>query len=536
MLQSNWQFCKKCEGLFFAGNNLGLCPAGGTHDDSASGGYALGNSGAGQSNWNWCNKCQGLFFAGVNLGVCPAHSHSNVGSGNYVLPNSGAGQSGWRWCDKCQGLFFPAGSDLGVCAAGGSHNDGASGNYVLDNAGATIPPGWRWCNKCQLLFLELTPAKSSSPGGPIVNNLGVCPAGGTHDATGSGNYNLSASGAGQSGWNVCNQCQSLFFAGGSSMGVCPAPLSHNSVGSADYVLPNSGDGQSGWKWCNKCQGLFFPSGTNLGACPAGGAHDDRTSGNYFLTLRGGNINDVLCNNCQNIEGLCVRLDVTEDLVAPKTAQDQGGFSLQLNAFPQPGQTSQGQQLNWLQYVWYVTGGAAYGEVQYWQIGAPHSWPSGYTPVPGTTPWLPSVDTQQSLGVSLPGNVVGAGSVVEIALATDSSGNVTSATFSLTDSAGHVSSAVVSFAAGQQYAIAAFQVNLVAPPSGQATFTSGAGTLTYSVSSGNLSVTPGAAAQCSVPYWAGQELGDQAETGETSNALYGAITPSSGSSLTQPVTT
>jgi hypothetical protein len=40
--QENWRWCKKCQGLFFAGNpTLGVCPAGRTHDQSESGNYAL---------------------------------------------------------------------------------------------------------------------------------------------------------------------------------------------------------------------------------------------------------------------------------------------------------------------------------------------------------------------------------------------------------------------------------------------------------------------------------------------------------------
>ena len=120
--QSNWRWCSKCQGLFFAGSpTLGVCPAGGTHTDVGSDNYVLPDSGSGQSNWRWCSKCQGLFFAGnPTLGACPAGgTHTDVGSDNYVLPDSGSGQSNWRWCSKCQGLFFAGNPTLGVCPAGG---------------------------------------------------------------------------------------------------------------------------------------------------------------------------------------------------------------------------------------------------------------------------------------------------------------------------------------------------------------------------------------------------------------------------------
>jgi hypothetical protein len=129
--QSNWQFCKKCEGLFFAGNNLGVCPAGGTHDDSASGGYVLSDDlvSGGQSDWLLCSQCQGLFFAGNNLGVCP--THSDTGSRDYALPQlAGSGQPGWKFCSKCQGLFF-AENNLGICPAGGTHADSGPSRTVI---------------------------------------------------------------------------------------------------------------------------------------------------------------------------------------------------------------------------------------------------------------------------------------------------------------------------------------------------------------------------------------------------------------------
>jgi hypothetical protein len=234
MSQSDWRWCNKCQGLFFAGNNLGVCPAGGTHNDSGSGDYTLDFSsisgGGYQSEWSWCNKCQDLFFAGNNLGVCAAGgTHSDSGSADYVLLTSGAGQSNWRWCNKCQDLFF-AGNNLGVCAAGGTHNDSGSADYVLDFlsiSGGGAQPEWRWCNLCQGLFFA-------------GNNLGVCPTGGTHNDSGSADYVVFTSSAGlaiqpQFNWRWCNKCQGLFFAG-NNLGVCPAGGTHSDSGSFDYGL------------------------------------------------------------------------------------------------------------------------------------------------------------------------------------------------------------------------------------------------------------------------------------------------------------
>jgi len=142
-----------------------------------------------QDNWRWCNKCQGLAFAGNSSpGTCPAgQSHDHSGSGNYrlvqntpvLLPSS---QDNWRWCNKCQGLSFGGSSSSGTCPAGGTHDHAGSGNHdLIQNTSVSIPEtqdNWRWCNKCQGL----------SYGGS--SSSGTCPAGGTHDHKGSGNYVL----------------------------------------------------------------------------------------------------------------------------------------------------------------------------------------------------------------------------------------------------------------------------------------------------------------------------------------------------------
>jgi hypothetical protein len=42
VLQRNWKFCTKCNGLFFNGGGVtGVCPAGEGHDPTGSGDYAL---------------------------------------------------------------------------------------------------------------------------------------------------------------------------------------------------------------------------------------------------------------------------------------------------------------------------------------------------------------------------------------------------------------------------------------------------------------------------------------------------------------
>ena len=39
--ESNWRWCKKCQGLTFAGNPAKKCPEGGNHNFSGSSDYKL---------------------------------------------------------------------------------------------------------------------------------------------------------------------------------------------------------------------------------------------------------------------------------------------------------------------------------------------------------------------------------------------------------------------------------------------------------------------------------------------------------------
>lgn len=138
-----------------------------------------------QNNWRWCKKCQGLFFAGhATQGKCPAGgAHVKTGSGNYHLIQNTAGapgQANWRWCSKCEGLHFAGNPTVGTCPAGGKHIKTASGNYQLVHNLSDVPgqSNWRLCNKCQGLYFAGNPGSR-------------CPIGGVHfGKTGSGNYRL----------------------------------------------------------------------------------------------------------------------------------------------------------------------------------------------------------------------------------------------------------------------------------------------------------------------------------------------------------
>jgi len=291
--QTDWRWCRKCLGMAFAGGAAGTCPAGGTHDHSASGNYGFPHntpSAPGQRNWRWCRKCFGMTFGGSTPAPCPAGgSHDLSTSGEYTILRNG--QANWRWCSKCQCLAFGGGAAPGPCAAGGTHDHSRSGNYWLSLAPVVdielptrpgMPPrhlrveqsfnseefpgerGWRWCNQCQ----------------GFSRDGGRCTGGVPHNHTGSAAYLLACNAPtapGQAHWRLCKKCQTLSFGGG----VCFAGGSHDLVGSADYTVRDS-VGQNQWRHCKNCQGLWFSGNGGQGTCPAPAGLHDLGTDDFFV--------------------------------------------------------------------------------------------------------------------------------------------------------------------------------------------------------------------------------------------------------------
>ncbi len=157
---------------------------------------AVGYVGKEQENWSWCSSCGSLYFTG-GPSACPAagglpHVHEQP-SGNYVLRCDPTGppllpvQDNWRWCKKCSGLFYDLGPRL--CAAGGNHDGSASGSYELDVSPMPGP------DRLGLPVAQDNWCCCTKCSG-LYYGLGpsVCMAGGQHDSTG-GNYWLSQLGA-----------------------------------------------------------------------------------------------------------------------------------------------------------------------------------------------------------------------------------------------------------------------------------------------------------------------------------------------------
>jgi hypothetical protein len=242
----------------------------------------------------------------------------------------------------------------------------------------------------------------------------------------------------------------------------------------------------------------------------------------------GRTNVVLVSQCNNLQGLTMTLEVTEDMVTVGNT----GFGIQLNCFPQPGQVVQGQTLNWFQYViaiGYPNSGNVSWAVEYWNTNGPKNWPSGYTPNPPNTspqrPVIPNDSGAISFGTAS-NNQILAGSVLEIQLVTDpTSGNVSQANFTYTDPSGKPWPANYTLPSNALFPIYGFKPVVVGPFNGAPTsFSSGAGTLTYSVSSGSLGIETKSCGGYGEP-----------NTAEDSNAVYGAVTPATGSTVTQAMT-
>jgi hypothetical protein len=248
-----------------------------------------------------------------------------------------------------------------------------------------------------------------------------------------------------------------------------------------------------------------------------------------VELLTGSTNSILVDNCEALQDVTVKLAVTDDLV---TAGNDG-FSLQLNAYPMPGAVSVGLALNWIQFVLRVANGEATFQWQAWALGAT-AFPPGYQVPPGTTnPNQPVPPFQQPNAhiTNVPSNQLPKGSNLTIALTTNTQGAITAATFKVQLPGAEAQPVIVNFPSDNpdaQFAIGGFQVDLVGVGNdSRSTFTSGAGELTYSVSPGRLSVQDGG-----VGAGCGQYPG--AVTGETSNAVYGPVTPASGSTVSQSV--
>lgn len=280
--QNGWRWCRRCEGLFYAG--AAACPRGGVHAVADGAEYVVAMddpSAAGQRDWRWCRKCQALVFAGQPLAQCPGGGlHALDQSANYTVildDRSPARRDdyAWRHCVKCHCLV---GRRAASCVVGGAHEYVDGSQYRVEQPallfGPSGQPGWRACRKCESLFYW---------------GAARCAAGGLHDHVGSLDYSLGlndSSAAGQAGWRWCRKCQGLAF---NRPGRCPTGGAHDYSQSGEYKIAFAGAstavGQRNWRWCARCEGLAFAD--REGKCPAsGGAHSFTSPQDYALVSFG----------------------------------------------------------------------------------------------------------------------------------------------------------------------------------------------------------------------------------------------------------
>jgi hypothetical protein len=207
---------------------------------------------------------------------------------------------------------------------------------------------------------------------------------------------------------------------------------------------------------------------------------------------GSNSNYILASGGNNLRGLVVRIRVTQDIVCQSASGPITGFGFQLNCYSPKNQLSA-----WQQYVFSLFGTQVVVAVDNWPLSGDNI-----------------INDFINLN-TLPNNTLPAGHSVEIALGTDASNNIVSATYRLADPNGNVIANqtvdLLSISSPNDVApIVAFELNLVGPVNGESSvLSSGAGTIEYICSTPltPLSVEPSYAESGYI-------------TAETANSFYG----------------
>ncbi|HEY4012938.1 MAG TPA: hypothetical protein VGM06_06355 [Polyangiaceae bacterium] len=229
------------------------------------------------------------------------------------------------------------------------------------------------------------------------------------------------------------------------------------------------------------------------------------------------------NNCQPLTGVKVTLNVTQDIVVASAdcggtvTQGTGnaGFSMQLNANgPATGLTS--SQLNWQQFVIEVNQQVD-GFSQQWANNSKDSAP----PIAPNPQFMGAPNVAQTNPLTIP-----AGTTFTWLLTTDSHDNVTQATYEARDNLG-TPYETVSTKMTEPTPILTLQLDIVGwSDLCEATFQSGAGTITYSAA--NALTAEAHIPSCAVS----QAFGLEYITGETSTSSYGTLPTGSSTTFTQ----
>jgi hypothetical protein len=229
---------------------------------------------------------------------------------------------------------------------------------------------------------------------------------------------------------------------------------------------------------------------------------------------GSNNNYVIGNSAcsPNLQDVTVTVKVTTDLVSTSScgAANNTGFSMQLNV--NAPNTITNAQSAWQQYVVEVGKKSFTAHTQLWSAVAGE----------GFSAPEKAIEKVTSTGT------VPAGYTVEWKLTTDAStGNVRRVTYKVTNSSGKSTSKTVSIPIANQAPIAAYQLDFVGYSDGCiATFTSGAGTITYEASSTDFNAL-GSYPSCSI---GPRGLAITAET--STNGVYGLLPSGASTKIVQ----
>jgi len=343
-------------------------------------------------------------------------------------------------------------------------------------------------------------------------------------------------------WKGEDQDQGIYYASfsnGAWSGQTKIPNVGSSIGPA--LAAYASKLYAMWKGEGSDQSLYFASfdGTWSGqsTLPGNTGQDTVPVPESGLT---DNSNYWIYSNCNEITGLSVDIEVTQNMVWESTSRGGGkGFSFQLNAFSEIGSNI---IPGWQQFIYFInTGNSPSTDFR----GQFENWPANPT-INGISTGGSDlinlgddVQTLQTTGVS----GIPAGYKLNISLGTDGRSRVKSATFSVTDpnsNSGHPYSATIEtvnqnpplqldgslpkklqgpITDADIAPILAFQIVLVGPDGCAVKLSSGGGTITYKASVPLTAVN--APPSCINNVW----------TGEAANSVYSTILAGSGT-LTQ----
>jgi hypothetical protein len=303
--QPDWQFCLKCNSLFYNGDEhfKGVCPTGESHNT-----FGVGNrfvipfeqtDVSGQHGWRFCGKCAGMFWnppeptapiqglAGelTFKGTCPAGGSHDPQGLIFVLPfqpDGGPapteGQSDWRLCSNCGGLHWDGSTNKGVCA--GASGGGFHLNAVLDEQNKNFDI-FRAADPIGYTGSLETPIGAFSFDGRVYVFAGIADERYSNifrpgEPT-AGNYLFSKVDPSQRG---AYKTEFLFSP---KLGLCAASRERTSFTNhwalgykfvLSHGLPASPDRVSGWRNCRKCQAIFWDGDpTFKGVCQKLGPHE-----------------------------------------------------------------------------------------------------------------------------------------------------------------------------------------------------------------------------------------------------------------------